>query len=159
MLGYLEYTLSYSYFFNSRAWYSVVGYYSKSTVWITLLRFRERSVVVKKLGALFAFVSAVVGYMLIRTSPEAIGIRGITLFFILFYAWSFLGMAFLSFLLKMKLELTGPGSVRLLAIAVLAFVPTSLLALSSTKQLSFWDVSLVLAMVFSTIFYWSKRLK
>jgi len=95
--------------------------------------------------------------ILVSTSPGRVGPQGVTLFFGVFYTWSFFSFALLSGLLAPKRLKSLKQSSHFFMIASLAAVPTFVLALQSLGQLALRDVFIVLSLALLIIFYWTKR--
>jgi hypothetical protein len=105
------------------------------------------------LGIFMGFVTACI-FLLVSTTPDRVGPIGVTTFFFLVF-----GAFFVLIDLVWRLATTTQRQPRynLYFIAVLAGLPTVLLALQSLQQLQIRDVLIVILLAAVVIFYISKR--
>lgn len=92
--------------------------------------------------------------MLYLTSPKDVGMVGVLAFFMILYA---LLLAF--FHLALDFFSVGKHHKTLFLSAVLAAIPTSVIALKSLGQLQPIDIAFVVTLAVVGIFYWSRTSK
>ena len=94
----------------------------------------------------FVLLSVFISY-----SPEDIGFGGVLVVFVLMYFWFFSLFAVIFELFKIDFNN--------ILLVVLAFLPTSVIALTSLDQLSGRDMLLLISLQAIAVFYWVRRRK
>lgn len=97
------------------------------------------------------FFTLILLFIFITFSPNEIGIGGVMLVYIILYFWFYS-------LLGALIAKTSIKSTNIL-LAILAFLPTSLIALTSLGQLSLNDLFLLSVLQVIAVFYWIRRRK
>jgi uncharacterized protein YjeT (DUF2065 family) len=101
------------------------------------------------IGLLFA-----AGFMLFTTNPDRVGPVGVTIFFFILFGIFF---TVFDYIWRITTKTQRQPRYNLYFIAVLAMLPTMLLALQSLSQLQIRDVGIVILLASIIIFYISKR--
>lgn len=96
--------------------------------------------------------------LLLSTTPERAGPRGVTVFFIALYVLGYLLIElYLEIRAYYKKQSVQYSAQRFTLIALLAGIPPMLLALQSLNQLQLRDAFIVAVLIAMVLFYWKKR--
>ena len=103
------------------------------------------------------FSGVIVGFIY-GTSPQRIGPTGVTLFFVAVYFWSFFVISLVVRIFSPRHLIISFRDVRhFVLVAILAGIPTMLLALSSLGQLALRDVLIIVSLTALIVMYWIRR--
>ncbi len=112
----------------------------------------KKQVVVSTL--ILTFVFSGLGFMVLSTNPDAIGPTGITVFFFLIFIGFFV---LFDLVWRVATHSRRQPKYNLYIMALIAGIPTMLLALQSLNQLQIRDVLVVVVLAATLIFYLAKR--
>ena len=104
-----------------------------------------------------AVLSLALFILMVRTSPDSVGPLGITAFFLLLYFWCYSLLKPLLRFIKKGISSLPFDDTDFFPVALVAGLPSLLLALLSTGQLTARDAIIILIVFVVVIFYWSRR--
>ena len=107
----------------------------------------------------FMVLSIAILLLLTLTSPEQVGPLGVMLFFLMLYAWSFVGLRIVLGICRSKQFSIGFDDRHMFPVSLLSAYLPSLFALSSLSQFSWRDAVILFLAMAVIVFYWVRRFR